>query len=80
MKVPFSENRLRANTYAIARNQHYGIAAGAPGLMQGVMAHAIDSAIANNTGVHTRGWLVTLRDLEDIQADLDNLQTAPGKA
>lgn len=74
-KAPMSENKTKANNYAIARDLHYGIAPGAPGHMQGVMAHAVDSAIANSVNISTRGWLVTVRDPEDIQADLDALQT-----
>ena len=73
-KAPWSENKTKANNYAVARDRHYGLIAGAPGSMQGVMAHATDSAIANLAGLHTRGYLVTLRDPEDIQTDLDALQ------
>ena len=73
-KALMSENKTKANNYAISRDLHYGIAPGAPGHMQGVMAHAVDSAIANSVNIATRGWLVTLRDPEDIQADLDALQ------
>ena len=80
-KAPWSESKEEAIRFGRLRDQYFRLQEHDPGCMHGEIAHGVDSAIARRNGIPVEGFLITLRDPEDVLAELavrtterDNLQ------